>query len=65
MSYTIQTADIHTAISSKYPDVDIINVGKSTSDNRCKVITNLGTFVCESVEDHSDGIVYMNVHKLD
>ena len=59
MQYTVETADFHTAISTKYPAVDILTV-KPLTDWKSTVITDLGCFECESSED-SNGVVSMTV----
>ena len=59
MKYTVETADFHTAISTKYPEVDILAVEPLTNW-KANVITDLGCFECESSED-SNGVISMTV----
>ena len=64
-SHYIKTHDIYNAIMavreiySDREDVDIISVVE-LSDSQVKVITDIGTFICESSENEEGGI-FMNV----
>lgn len=63
MSYSVITSDFHTAISYKYPNIDILTVIPIT-DNRSIVTTDIGQFDCVSTESQ-DGVIRMYVYPPD